>query len=504
MTQEGYNSDLRLSRPASSAASGCGSLWVGAFALSIFLLFHGGHFYHVDEELHFLVANSILEGNWGTIPPSQAAYYRGQYTGTNSFLAMGKFGRGGRFYVHSGIGQALTALPLVALARCMGHLWRGSNLDALKRLVVSFFCPIVAAIAVALLFRLIVELGYPPRAAFAAVCSLAFGTFFFAHAKFFMNHILIAGLLAAGLLCAHRASNHRAPIYLFLSGLTAGWIILTRSDCFTYAVLIPLYWWLSSDVNSDRKVYPLLLMFLGGLLPISILIFWNVVRFSSLFDMGYNLSNSALANYAPFNAPFLTGFLGQLFNLQTGLIWYAAPLLVSLVGFRSLYRSQRPAAITAAASLLLPLLFYAKFSNWAGEISWGPRFLLPALPLLAVASVPVWQQYFESGRFRLLLFVTLVAGVAVQLCGVLADHNRGFVLTTARIAAVPIYGRIPYNRVWTQLQLLRQRPPDLWWVAAFSQGSRPERILSLLLVMATVTLLVFSVRKLRSVLSHDG
>ena len=156
---------------------GKATIWIGSFALSVFALFHGGHFYHVDEELHFLVADSILEGNWAAIPTTEQAYYRGQFTGTNSFLAMGKTGSGGRFYAKSGIGQALTVLPLVAAARLLGRIWQGSNLPALRRLVVSFFCPIVASIAVALLFQLVVELGYPPLAASAAVCALAFGTF---------------------------------------------------------------------------------------------------------------------------------------------------------------------------------------------------------------------------------------------------------------------------------------------------------------------------------------
>ena len=480
---------------------GKNTFWIGAFALSVFALFHGGHFYHVDEELHFLVATSIVEGNWAAIPTTEQAYYRGQFTGTNSLLAMGKTGSGGRFYAKSGIGQALTALPLVAAARLLGCIWQGSNLPALQRLVVSFFCPIVASIAVALLFQLVVDLGYAPLAAFAAVCALAFGTFFFAHAKFFMNHMLTAALLTAGLFCARRASRRGEARYLFLSGIAAGWIILTRNDCFMYALLIPLYWWLGAEPNSGRKTGSLLLIFLGFLPPILIEIFWNVARFGNPYDFGYNLTDSTQASYDAFNAPYLTGFLGQLFNLQTGLIWYAAPLLVSLLGFHSLYRLHPAVAITAAAGLFLPLSFYAKFSNWAGEISWGPRFLLPALPLLAVACVPVWQQCFEKGRYRRLLYGTFFLGLAVQLFGVLADHNRGFVLTEARIAANPIYGKIPYSRVWSQLQLLGQRSPDLWWIAGFSQGSRLEKILCALFVAATVTLLVFSARKLRTGLS---
>jgi hypothetical protein len=66
-----------------------------------------------------------------------------------------------------------------------------------------------------------------------------------------------------------------------------------------------------------------------------------------------------------------------------------------------------------------------------------------------------------------------------------------------------MYGKIPYSRVWSQLQLLRQRPPDLWWFAGFSQGSRLEKILCVLFVAASVALLVFSVRKLRAALSGN-
>ncbi|HEV8132250.1 MAG TPA: hypothetical protein VGQ81_13450, partial [Acidobacteriota bacterium] len=414
------------------------SLWVGIFALCIFLIFHSGHFYHVDEELHFLVADSILNGNWGAISPTEAVYYRGEFRGVNNFLAMGKFGPGGRFYAKSGIGQPLLVVPLLAVARFFTHR------PALERFIVSLFCPFLGAITVMLLFHLIVSLGFPSIPAFVTVCSLAFGTFFFAQAKFFMNHMLAAMLLVLGILCVREVLQHRSVWLLFASGLSAGWIVLARIDCFTYALLIPLYWVLNGQPEGSRRLRSALLLGAGLALSLSMLAVWNVTRSGHIFDLGYNLRDPSQPSYDAFDAPFLAGFFGQLFNLETGLIWYAPPLLVSVLGFRALNRVHFPLTIVTALGLLLPLSFYAKFSNWRGEISWGPRFLLPALPLLAVACAPVWEQYFAKGRHKKILLTTLLLGLAVQLCGVLADHNRGFVMTSERIARQPLYGKLPF------------------------------------------------------------
>jgi hypothetical protein len=121
--------------------------------------------------------------------------------------------------------------------------------------------------------------------------------------------------------------------------------------------------------------------------------------------------------------------------------------------------------------------------------------------LLAVTWAPVWQRNLQAGRYKLLLGATLIVGLAVSLAGVLADHNRGFRLTMARNRAEAFYAAVPMGRVWSQLELLSQRPPDLWWIAGFLQTSGIERLAVPFVLAAILALLALSLVRLRRSLS---
>jgi hypothetical protein len=78
--------------------------------------------------------------------------------------------------------------------------------------------------------------------------------------------------------------------------------------------------------------------------------------------------------------------------------------------------AQARAAVTVALAGAIAVLLYAKFEHWAGDGSFGPRYLVPLLPL---AFVPVAFALNEATGLRKALAAALaVAGLAVQLGGV--------------------------------------------------------------------------------------
>ena len=393
------------------------TIWSGAFFLAVFCLFHGGHFYHVDEELHFLTASSILDGAAGAIPPRHEAYYRGELKGVNDFSGMGKFGLGGKFYAKSGVGQALALVPVVACSRAVTKAISSSNPQAVERLIASFFCPVIAAAGLALWINFIAGLGYSRLTAFSVACAIGLSTFYFVQAKFFMNHMLVAVLLILGLLCIQRASTGSTGL-LLLAGFCAGWIIFTRIDSFMFAFLVPFFWLLKSRQSGQAALRPTVGICLAMIAPLLLLGIWNLARFGHAMDFGYNISDPSQPNYDQFNRDFFPGFLGQIFDFEAGLIWYAPILLVAVAGMRRLFQRSPPTFWLAVLGAALPLVFYARFDNWAGNISWGPRFLLPSVPLVALGLAPRWQDWRGGSRWLKLITCAVVGvGIAVQLSG---------------------------------------------------------------------------------------
>ena len=78
------------------------------------------------------------------------------------------------------------------------------------------------------------------------------------------------------------------------------------------------------------------------------------------------------------------------------------------------------------------LLFYAQLGNWMGGRSYGPRYLVPVLPLLCVGLAPL----VEHKRGLRWLAAIAAVSVVVQLPGVLVDYAKVSV-AHARVMGAP-------------------------------------------------------------------
>jgi hypothetical protein len=69
---------------------------------------------------------------------------------------------------------------------------------------------------------------------------------------------------------------------------------------------------------------------------------------------------------------------------------------------------------------LLALIFYGSWWAWDGGWSWGPRFLVPLIP---ISLLPLG--YLPDGRgWRIATALLIGLGVLVQSLGLLVDHSR--------------------------------------------------------------------------------
>jgi len=119
-------------------------------------------------------------------------------------------------------------------------------------------------------------------------------------------------------------------------------------------------------------------------------------RFGSPFETGYG----AQASPAAFTTPALVGLYGLLLSSGKGVAWFAPALWLAPGGWwaatrragrsRAHWAALSPAGRAAWGALALwvaGLAMYCRFQHWAGDGSFGPRYLVPLLPpaLLLVA-----------------------------------------------------------------------------------------------------------------------
>jgi len=390
--------DRKMASPPSHPTTARTARWLAGVAFLIYALTGGGRVVGSDEVTMFQLVRSMLHGR---IDVPEGATLQAH---------------DGRFYTKNAAGQALLALPLVAAGEAAASISRlpERQHDLAVRAITSFFNAAVTAILLGVFYVVVRGLGVGVGAALAAALGLGFTTPVWVYAKSFMAEPLQAlGLLLAVAGCAWARAGRGA----WLAGVGIALAVSTKLSMLPLALpcLIPFTfarrgrWWLP---------------FAGLALALAGHAVYNVARFGSPFETGYG----AQATGAAYTTPLHVGLYGLLLSSGKGVAWFAPMLWLTPWGFaaawraargaddRSVARAAQQAAAVAASLWLVALLFYGRFQHWAGDGSFGPRYLVPVLPLGFVLVAFALRE--ASRARRVVARVLAVIGLLVQIGGV--------------------------------------------------------------------------------------
>jgi hypothetical protein len=146
-----------------------------------------------------------------------------------------------------------------------------------------------------------------------------------------------------------------------------------------------------------------------------------------------------------FSHPFLTGLSGFLVSPGRGLVLYVPLVVLAVVGIPWAWRRSPVVTAVCLALMLDRLLFYAGWFTWYGGWSWGPRFLLPAMPALGPLLLPFVQGVLDrrlSWRRWAIAAVAvpvLAVSVGVQFLGAAVRYDTDTLGLTQTATAEALY-----------------------------------------------------------------
>lgn len=191
----------------------------------------------------------------------------------------------------------------------------------------------------------------------------------------------------------------------YLLGASAGMVFLTRpADIILIAPFLLLL--------LRREHWRYIVKFIVGFAPIFILnIFYNYYYFGSYTSSGYG-STEKVVDY--FSYPTFNGILGNLFSPSKGLFIYMPWALISFLWLTKVTTKEFYKTIYAPALLVLfpYIILYAKFFQWPGGNSYGPRYMTDLVPVLALLASGYAYHY---GKFIQRSFVKLLSNVLMVL-----------------------------------------------------------------------------------------
>ncbi|HNW91301.1 MAG TPA: hypothetical protein PKM88_00125 [bacterium] len=332
------------------------------------------------------------------------------------------------------LGYPLAAVPVYLLLRSIAG---GVGFHDLTFLAGSIETAnaVISATLLVLLARLLARYFGALRRAAVVAGLFGFGTILLHYARSNFSESLQALLLfAAVMLILTRPVLHERRTGL-LFGFCLGWLLLTKS---TFLLFIPLLllWAARRYCTAGRPDY--LTPGVPLLLGVIIYGWYNYARTGDWLDFYYpelyTVGVGGTERTVPqnFSDPPWHGLLCYLFSPGKSIFLTSPLLLLSLPGLWWWWRHHRLDAGFLLLLIVAYTMLFACFAGWEGGLCWGPRFLVPLVPLLVLLAAPV---FFSPLRF----WRWLAGGLAI-----LSLLQQLFIAGTDSMTALSV-ARPPYG-----------------------------------------------------------
>ncbi|NDJ75153.1 MAG: hypothetical protein GYB65_02750 [Chloroflexi bacterium] len=201
---------------------------------------------------------------------------------------------------------------------------------------------------------------------------------------------------------------------VLLAGIVFGAGMLVRAALAIYALPLAVLIVRTSPRGWRARVGRLV-TFGAGMTPFVAGLLWhNDLRFGSLFEFGYAGERFSTLPWE--------GVLGLLASPGKSVFLYAPPLVLSVVLWPRFRRAYPALGLFLALAWITALGFYGAWWAWHGGWCWGPRLLVPLLPLscLPLGMLP------DRRAWRFAAGVLVALGIGVNALGVLTDVNQHY------------------------------------------------------------------------------
>ncbi len=333
----------------------------------------------------------------------------------NEYPEFGLHGRRGQIYSWYGLGQSLLMLPADLAGTWLAHLpmFAGYEDDpAVRSIVVSYSINILLNVLAALIaFRFLRQLGFSLKEALAGVLALMFCTTHLHYTQNMQENNYIMLLTLTGFAFQYdwlRTGSRRA---LLIGSAALGLNLLTRLTTgldliAAGAFLLLVLWFEHADLRTLWQRFVAYSKIAAPVYAGFLLLerYYSYYRFGS-FTQTYIpiFRREALqqdptlpANY-PWSTPFHVGVLGALFKPEKSIFLFDPLLLLAIVLLVILWKRLSPQlrayAVTSFLLLAAYICFYARYAYWAGDFSWGDRYVSTTVELAALLAVPLLLHY---------------------------------------------------------------------------------------------------------------
>lgn len=370
--------------------------------------------------LFLLLAATAEERTFGTVSDEQQMLYTAISIATTGEIGISRNQRfsiarpAGDGVAPYGMGLPLVEVPFAALAAPWEARF-GARTSQTLFVLLQVLLVTAAAAGAGLLAA---ELGAGAFGQGLAVFGTGLGSPLWAYTAVGFCEPLQAACLVFAVLFALRASRAEAGTAAraaAAAGFFAGWLVLTKAVNLAFAPLALLPLVVGAWPPSRGRLRAWAAAAAGAAGPLAAMLVFEVVRFGRPFS---SYGDQRFAH------PLLDGAWRLLVGPNKGLFFYFPLAALAVAALPALARApgSRGTALSLAALTVSFLVVYGCWWAWDGSGGWGPRFLVPLLPLLAAGAAT--RSASRAGRTAGVALLAL--GIGVNALGTFESEAASF------------------------------------------------------------------------------
>jgi hypothetical protein len=229
-----------------------------------------------------------------------------------------------------------------------------------------------------------------------------------------------------------KASRIAGYQYTVLSGTLFGLSVIASPIS---GLFIPAY--IICSIIYLRKNKKLLLSFVVTLVVLLIITaLLNYIRFGSFSEFGYGAQYGAFSLNREWQ-----GLIGLLLSPGKGVIFYFPAIVLLPLAIKYSFRLQTSLCFLAVYVFVALWIYFGTLlvggesRSWSGAIAWGPRYLIPLLPLVVVllGGLLKYPRSLKTKRLiNISVAISAVAGFIINVGGILVWSEYGLIYAWER------------------------------------------------------------------------
>jgi hypothetical protein len=269
----------------------------------------------------------------------------------------------------------------------------------------TFQTPLVTAATAAILFLGLCKLGIRPGPAAATTAVFAVGTL----ALPYSGSLYVQPIAALAVTCVVFSAALDRHVVLAISLVV---LLAIRAELLAIVPVLALHalWFQRPLARSFGWLIA------GAATGLTVNVLVNICRDDHWLTGDYGAET--------FSTPLWIGLWGVLFSSGKGLVWFAPAAATGLLLMPRLCVNAPRVGLLAAGMTTTMFIMVACWWTWHGAWSWGPRLLLPIMPVLMLPIAWLFQDWQrESVSTRWVMILVVIVSVVVQLPGVVRDPS---------------------------------------------------------------------------------